>query len=118
MTGADESRSSRPFDPGLQPERTALAWRRTGLALVVGSLVAFRVLPALLGPWALVVAAGGVAVSIGVMVAAHRRHGEVHRRLTSSDHDRVALPGAVLLAVVAAFSAAVGLLAVAVVVAS
>ena len=118
VDGAGGSRSSRPFDPGLQPERTALAWRRTGLALVVGSLVAFRVLPALLGPWAFVVAAAGVAVSIGVMVAAHGRHGEVHHLLTSSDDDRVALPGAALLAVVAAFSAAMGLLSVAVVVAS
>ena len=30
------------WDPGLQPERTALAWQRTGLAFCLASLVALR----------------------------------------------------------------------------
>lgn len=37
------------FDRGLQPERTELAWRRTALSVGVGSVVALRILPTLLG---------------------------------------------------------------------
>ena len=41
------------YDPGLQPERTRLAWRRTLLTLAIGSLVALRFLPGTVGGWSL-----------------------------------------------------------------
>ncbi|NUT52355.1 MAG: DUF202 domain-containing protein [Saccharothrix sp.] len=57
-------------DPGLQPERTTLAWRRTVLAVAVGSLVALRLVPAPWGPWA--GGAGLVASAVLGLTAEHR----------------------------------------------
>jgi len=76
--------SDGPWDSGLQPERTALAWRRTGLALTIGSLIGLRVLPPLLGPAAYVLAGLGVVASLAVLAAAHRRYRRVHRLLLAA----------------------------------
>lgn len=110
--------AARPFDPGLQPERTALAWRRTALALVVGSLLGLRALPPLLGPAGLAVAGAGVAAALTVLTLSHRRHRRVHRILTAAQtaaqpaaDPRVALPGGALPALVAALTACAGLAA-------
>jgi len=100
--GGPEDRALRPFDVGLQPERTALAWRRTTLAIAVGALVAIRVLPELLGAWVLLPATGGLLAAFGAAVASHRRYGAHHHLLTGFDSDRIALPDGRLLAVVAA----------------
>jgi uncharacterized membrane protein YidH (DUF202 family) len=107
---AEDARHTRPFDTGLQPERTALAWRRTGLALTVGSLVAFRILPPVLGTWTFAAAGVGFALSVSVLVIAHRRHVTVHRLLTSAETDRVLLPGGGLLALVTALCSGAGIL--------
>jgi uncharacterized membrane protein YidH (DUF202 family) len=93
--------SAHPFDPGLQPERTALAWRRTGLALTAGSLIALRVLPHALGTWALLPVGLGVVLSVLVLVASHQRYRDHHHRLTTSPLDRIHLPDGALLALVA-----------------
>jgi len=114
--GAEQAdRTARPFDAGLQPERTALAWRRTALALTVGSLLGLRVLPTVLGdgPAAYAVAGLGVVAAVAVLVGAHRRYRRVHRLLTSSDHDRVPLGGGLLPAAVAALTLAAGVAALA-----
>lgn len=61
------------LDAGLQPERTALAWRRTVLSLMVGGVVALRALPDVLGPWGLVLGVAGTVAGLLIAVAASRR---------------------------------------------
>ncbi len=97
-------------DGGLQPERTALAWRRTALALAVGALVSVRVLPAVLGDWTIATGLAGVLAAVGLWTAARRRAGAVDAAFRSSED---VLPGGALLAataVLAAAGAALGLL--------
>ena len=116
MTGGIEEatgRSHRPFDAGLQPERTALAWRRTALAVAVGSLAALRILPEVLGLWALVPAALGAAVSLVALIVSQRRYRRIHTILTTSDSDRVALSGGALPAALAVATVAGGIMALA-----
>ncbi len=67
------------FDPGLQPERTALAWQRTCLALMVGALTAARFGLPVVGGWALLLGAVGSVVSVCLLVLSRRRY----RRATS-----------------------------------
>src|SRR5215207_484055 len=55
--------SQQLFDPGLQPERTELAWRRATLALIVGALVALRLLPPALGSWSIIVGLAGLVLA-------------------------------------------------------
>jgi putative membrane protein len=62
-------------DPGVQPERTALAWRRTGLTLAAGSLMAVHVLPRVsASPWWVLTGICGLVSALGVLVAADRRY--------------------------------------------
>lgn len=60
-------------DPGLQPERTRLAWRRTALALTVVTVLALRL--ALTAGWAGVGPAALVLVTWGVTGALCWRRG-------------------------------------------
>lgn len=91
----------RLFEKGMQPERTALAWRRTGFALTVASLGATRVLGAdFLWIWR--------ALSMWVLAVAHRRHVGTHHILTGSNTAQVALHGGGLPAIVAALTAGMG----------
>jgi uncharacterized membrane protein YidH (DUF202 family) len=111
---------SQLFDPGMQPERTALAWRRTALAMAAGSLVALRVFPASLGLWAVAPAAIAFAISAVVFGAAHVRYRRNHRALVvDRDADsRVALAGGALIALVAAATLAFGVIAAVILIAT
>lgn len=103
------------FDPGLQPERTALAWRRTGLALLVGSLVAARVLPETLGPWAALLGLAGVVAAAVLMCAIHLRYRRHHHGLLTHGDTAPVAEGA-LIAATASFVFVAGLVSIAVVV--
>ncbi len=71
-----EAATPRPRDPGLQAERTALSWNRTGLAMLANALLALRAgwvsrdTPITILAFALLIAAGA-AVLYG---AWRRRH--------------------------------------------
>lgn len=104
------------FDPGLQPERTELAWRRTALAVGVGSLVAMRLLPlAFSDPWWILVGAAGL-VFAGALWVVSRRRGRRTVQLLLARGDRAPLPGGGLLAFLAVFVGLSGCVALAVVV--
>lgn len=93
--------SDRVFDAGLQAERTSLAWRRTGLALLACSLAAGRVLWPALGFAAIALAILGAATGVAVVGLHSRRYQRVHATLTAAGTTRVALPDGRSLALVA-----------------
>ena len=82
--------SSRVFDQGLQPERTALAWRRTLLSLAVAFLAGSRILLDQIGLWSWAIAGSGLAVVAVLGVLTERRYRAAHRHLTGVD--RASLP--------------------------
>jgi uncharacterized membrane protein YidH (DUF202 family) len=91
------------FDPGLQPERTELAWRRTTLALAVGALVALRLLPPALGSWSIIVGLAGLVLAVLIWVLAYRR---AHHTNHALRHNYGQLPGGGLLLLLAAITTA------------
>lgn len=58
------------YDPGLQPERTLLAWRRTCLAFAAGSLVAMRFAAETVGLFAVLIGIVGAGLSVAAYLAA------------------------------------------------
>ncbi|WP_211195860.1 DUF202 domain-containing protein [Agromyces sp. H66] len=91
-------------DPGLQPERTALAWTRTALAIAVNALLSIRAGFVAGEPWLVAVgvllfAASGAAVAIGT----------VRRRQLSGERLVITPPvGALVGVTVATLAASVG----------
>lgn len=102
------------FDPGLQPERTELAWRRTELSIAVGSVVAMRLLPDALGSgWWILPGILGVVFSAALWGWSRRRYQQVSfATVTARDHTLV--PDGALLLTLAVFVILVGALGVAV----
>ncbi|WP_407319530.1 DUF202 domain-containing protein [Isoptericola halotolerans] len=83
-----------PYGPGLQPERTLLAWRRTCLAFGVAVAVAVRFAGGVLGPWIAVLGAVGLATVVAAYLVGARRYRDVHRRLAAGG--RLPVDGAAL----------------------
>ncbi|MEV0893971.1 DUF202 domain-containing protein [Promicromonospora sp. NPDC050262] len=101
-------RSGQAPVPGLQPERTELAWRRTALSVAAVSLVGARLLPALFGStvW-LLPGLAGLMLAGYLLIASRRRHGRrVPVPARGPGHDS---PGAGLLAVAGAVVVTIGL---------
>jgi hypothetical protein len=86
-----------PGDPGLQPERTALAWSRTALALAVNALLALRA--GFLAGEPMLVAVGVVLFGTagGAVVVASAR-----RRQLSGDTLTITPPRGALIGITAA----------------
>ncbi len=71
-----------PFDHGLQPERTLLAWRRTTLSLGLASAVGLRLTVGDLGALSVVLGAAGVVLSFGAYLLAAARYRRAHNSLS------------------------------------
>ncbi|MFC5379433.1 DUF202 domain-containing protein [Aquipuribacter nitratireducens] len=101
------------FDPGLQPERTRLAWRRTTLTLLVGAVASTRLLAPLLGAWALAVGTAGVVACLALWSGANRRARAVDRALATGEHLPGAGPALLAVAIATASAAVLGVVVVA-----
>ncbi|MGF3056024.1 DUF202 domain-containing protein [Microbacterium sp. YY-01] len=71
-----------PFDAGLQPERTLLAWRRTALALGLGGVAATRFTAHELGIAAVGAGIAGLVMAVVAYLLASARYSRVHRHLS------------------------------------
>lgn len=69
-------------DPGVQNERTSLAWQRTALSIAAGSAVLARVTVGAIGVWALIVL--GLSLLMSGLTYVSLRW-EYHRRARLAD---------------------------------
>jgi len=98
-----------PFDAGLQPERTLLAWRRTCLSIAVGGLLFIRFATPEIGPLAVGLGLIGLVLAAIAYVDSARRYRRAHAHLASGRvHPSPAVPVTLVAASVAVFAVACG----------
>lgn len=69
-------------DPGLQPERTTLAWARTTVSYAVSSAILLRWLPHF-GPFVIVLIVLMVLMALGIYASQRSRHSASVRGLSA-----------------------------------
>jgi uncharacterized membrane protein YidH (DUF202 family) len=84
MSGSEQTPHPEPWDHGLQNERTALAWTRTGLALLATGLIMVRVMGSTAPVLATALAVTSVVLAGWTLTAATRRYRRAGRRLASA----------------------------------
>lgn len=103
-----------PFDEGLQPERTLLAWRRTCLSLAIGGAIAVRLATPTIGPFVILAGIACVGAAVGGALAASKRYRRMHLSLVSTGAHT---EGALAMALTASSAAALAVLGLIVVIA-
>jgi putative membrane protein len=88
--------------PGVQNERTSLAWVRAALGLTVCALLVGRLAVVRGEPWAVGAALAAALLSVGVIGWSHDRYRRAARRLDTQRPVDFALPALVLTIAVAA----------------
>ncbi|MEB7449184.1 DUF202 domain-containing protein [Arthrobacter koreensis] len=97
-------------DPGLQPERTSLAWSRTSLALVVASAMFLRWLPTH-GWYAVSLVFSALVLAIAINSTQRRRYGRGSATIRQ-EAGRASVGAVLALAVAVVALSAVGIVAV------
>jgi len=105
--------SGSAFDTGLQAERTALAWRRTALAMAVAAVGAGRLAAPTIGVLAYVIAGLGLVQAVSVGFAAQRRYRVTHSSLTARGDLSAVGQGGIPIAGLTVSGVAIALLALA-----
>lgn len=104
-----------PFDPGLQHERTALAWERTAIAMIVAGLVLSRYAEVERAWLFLTIGAGQTVIGAGLLAWAGLRYEDLHGPLREGSS--VIYPRAVHAVAITTIAATTGALILAVLIA-
>lgn len=91
------SHTAADVDPGLQPERTSMAWSRTALACCIASAVGLRWLP-FYGMAVLIIPALTLVAAVAITVSQQRR---IRIAVTGIHREGLALDPGSMLALVA-----------------